>query len=108
MVCDLAETYHIFKYKELPPSLVATLVFGLGHDARVKRKNELTMCDYLLGVIADNTAMTAWLQTSDARTGSNRPESIIERWNAMDRKEELHGFDSLEAFERARENILND
>jgi len=38
LICDLAETYHIFNYRELPPSLAATLSVGLKDDSRIKKE----------------------------------------------------------------------
>lgn len=38
LICDLAETYHIFDYRSLPVKLVATLSSGLRDDSRTKLK----------------------------------------------------------------------
>ena len=38
MTCDLAETYHLFNYKDLSPTKVAVLVFGLGAKSRIYKK----------------------------------------------------------------------
>ena len=38
VICDLAETYHIYNYKELPPLTVALFCDGLRDDARIKLK----------------------------------------------------------------------
>lgn len=42
LICDLAETYHIFDYRSLPVKMVATLSAGLRDDSRskLKLKNE--------------------------------------------------------------------
>lgn len=36
LICDLAETYHIYDYRSLPVQLVATLSAGLRDDSRIK------------------------------------------------------------------------
>lgn len=38
LICDLAETYHVFNYRELPVKLLATLSVGLRADSRIKLK----------------------------------------------------------------------
>lgn len=35
LICDLAETYHILDYKQLPLRTVAVLASGLRQDARI-------------------------------------------------------------------------
>ena len=42
LICDLAETYHIYDYRKLPPILVSTLAVGLRDSSRIKmRLNDL-------------------------------------------------------------------
>lgn len=36
LICDLAETYHIFDYRSLPVDLVATLSTGLRDNSRIR------------------------------------------------------------------------
>ena len=37
LICDFAETYHIFDYEALPVSLAATLAVGLRDSSRIKQ-----------------------------------------------------------------------
>ncbi|WP_070008887.1 hypothetical protein [Streptococcus agalactiae] len=37
LVCDLAETYHIYDYKQLPPLKVAVFSLGLREESRINR-----------------------------------------------------------------------
>ena len=56
LICDLAETYHIFDYRSLPLKLVATLSVGLRDDSRIKMKKanvSVSTETFLLGLIAD-------------------------------------------------------
>lgn len=60
LLCDLAETYHIFDLRALPVVTLAALSFGLRDDSRIKMK--LTGIEYvpnyiLLASIADNLKM---------------------------------------------------
>ena len=38
LLCDLAETYHIYSFDSVPPVLLATLCAGLRPDARIHEK----------------------------------------------------------------------
>lgn len=38
LICDLAETYHIYDYKALPVQTLAALACGLRSDSRIKLK----------------------------------------------------------------------
>lgn len=60
LICDLAETYHIFNYKSLPIFTVATLASGLRDDSRIKlklNKQRVSNTDLLLAVIADRLGL---------------------------------------------------
>lgn len=56
LICDLAETYHIFNYRSLPVRLVATLSAGLRDDSRIKLRAaglSVSLDTILLASIAD-------------------------------------------------------
>ena len=60
LLCDLAETYHIFDLRALPVTTLAALSFGLRDDSRIKMK--LAGVKYvpeyvLLASICDNISM---------------------------------------------------
>lgn len=60
LLCDLAETYHIFDLRALPVVTLAALSFGLRDDSRIKMK--IAGIEYvpnymLLASIADNLKM---------------------------------------------------
>lgn len=101
LICDLAETYHIFDYKSLPCSVVATFSCGLRDDSRIKMKltsARATTEQLLLAAIADGVNMCAWLRTKDAETGTNRPVSILKAFTEETEKDVV-GFGSAEEFE---------
>lgn len=107
MICDLAETYHLFDYRALPPSKVAVLVSGLRDYSRLKMKaqNVRYINPQIIGtVIADNTATLAWLMSSDGEKGRNRPKSLTS-WslNKEDKeKRKVKAFSTYEEFMQAR------
>lgn len=60
LICDLAETYHIYDYRSLPLKLVATLSAGLRDNSRIKLLAVGAPADLetiLLSAIADNLTL---------------------------------------------------
>lgn len=113
MICDLAETYHIYDYRGLPVQTLATLVCGLRSNSRVKMKMSgmtIDMNTLLLASITDRTGLLVWAQTKDGRDGINRPKSIVESLLHPDGEaqpdNEIMTFSSIEDFEQTRKNIL--
>ena len=80
LLCDLAETYHIYDYKSLPCRMVAAFSCGLRENSRIKMKMagiDPMPEQILMAAIADGTRTTAWLQSKDGTTGENRPKSLL-------------------------------
>lgn len=108
IICDLAETYHILNYQELPPSLVATLVLGLHDDSRIKRKItgcKLTLEQMLMASMVDNLQFISWTKTKAAQKGHSRPESVLNKLLGSGKKnpnDELMSFESPAEYEEWR------
>lgn len=103
LICDLAETYGIYDYRQLPPKTVAVLAVGLRDDSRVKQKISGIKLDFkeqLLAVIADRLGalMNAW--------GGNIDFSIYDRLMGLEEEEQGafvgQAFSSVEEFMEAR------
>lgn len=108
LICDLAETYGVFDYKALPLPLLATLASGLRDDSRIK------MCltgasqpvdTLLLGAAVDYLALLIWQRSTDARSGRNRPASVLSTL-CGETEPETTAYYTAEEFEAARERIL--
>lgn len=100
LICDFAETYHIFDIFSLPVEYVATLASGLRDNSRIKIKASglrVELNTLLLAHIADNTAINVYLKTKDAKTGRNKPKSFVEILT-KDPDQELKKFSSGEEF----------
>ena len=109
MICDLAETYHILNYKELSPSLVATLSFGLRDNSRVKMKlsnSKITLEQMLLARMTDELTFQSWSKTKDGQKNRNRPDSILKSL-LEEKKDETVSFSTPEDFNEAWEKIIN-
>lgn len=102
VICDLAETYHIYDLRSLPLSMVATFCYGLGHNSRIKRKlieTEYTVDELMLMHIADALRLLVWQNTEDGQKGRNKPKSFIESINGTNEDNNVQGFSSIEEFE---------
>lgn len=113
LICDLAETYHIYDYKQLPVSTVAVFSCGLKEDSRIKMKMNQQLVPLetlLLAGISDKLSILIWFNSEDGRKGKNRPSSILEKLSAKDSKPQQKNevvFNSGEDFEKTRQKLLN-
>jgi len=110
LVCDLAETYQIYDYKQLPASMVAVFSCGLRETSRIKMKlsgQKIPLDTLLLAGISDNLRLLLWTKTKDGQKNVNRPESIFHKLseNNPREKEEII-FESGEDFEKMRQQLL--
>lgn len=110
LICDLAETYHIYDYRSLPLSRVAIFAVGLRDNSRIKMKmNDVkyTFEQTLLASITDRLAVMAWLNTADGASGVNRPASLLAKmYGSEEETSDTEAFDTPEAFMKRREEII--
>lgn len=103
MICDLAETYHIFNYRELPVDMLATLVSGLRADSRTKMKiTGAKIPDSILiqALIFDRLSQLVWMNSEDGRRNRNRPPSLYDLLTKKP-KPKIMSFDNGADFDRA-------
>lgn len=115
LICDLAETYHIYDYRSLPLSRVAIFAVGLRENSRIKMKmNNLkyppnTM---LLANIVDRLSIMVWMQTKDGAAGVNKPKSIVSQLlqeeSTSNDNGDIESFNTPEDFEKRRKEILGE
>ena len=113
LVCDVAETYQIYDYKQLPLTQVAVFAYGLRDDSRIKQimSNQIVPLETtLLASIVDRLSLSLWLQTKDGQKGVNRPASIADQLIKRDKSEndekDYLVFESGEDFENYRKALL--
>ena len=113
LVCDLAETYQIYEYKQLPLKQVAVFAYGLRDDSRIKQimSDQIVPLETtLLASIVDRLSLSLWLQTKDGQKGVNRPTSIAEMLTKNHKEErderDYLVFESGEDFENYRKALL--
>ena len=104
LICDFAETYHIYDYRSLQLHMAGIFACGLRPDSRIGMaitKSKLTTDQTLLAMISDNTRMLAWLNSSDGMRGINRPRSLVEilMENIKPKESGMETFDSGQEFD---------
>lgn len=110
LICDLAETYHIYDYKQLPASLVAVFSVGLRENSRIKMKlsgQNIDLNNFLLAGVYDRLSLLVWMKTEDGQKNKNRPNLITSLLSGEVEKSDGVAFDSSEDFEKARIRLLN-
>lgn len=111
LICDLAETYHIYDYRKLPLKKVATFSCGLKDDSRIKIALSDTKCSadtLLMAMMVDDLNFIAWSKTENAKNNENRPSSIVNLFLNREEQKEVSSFASGEEYEEFRSNILRD
>ena len=113
LICDFAETYQIYDYKQLPLNEVAVFAYGLRDDSRIKQimsDKIVPLETTLLASIVDRLSLSLWLQTKDGQKGVNRPASIADQLIKRDKSEndgkDYLVFESGEDFENYRKALL--
>lgn len=110
LICDLAETYHIYNYRALPPKLVGVLACGLRDNSRIKMKLSEISVDIetlLSALIADRLQILIWQRTEDGAIGRNFPKSIYEKLIGPPKEEKnMVTFASGADFEKFRKTII--
>lgn len=104
LICDLAETYHVFDYRSLPLRLVATLSAGLRDNSRIKLKAAgapVGLDTIILAAIADNLSM---IRAGFSKDGRAKPYLFTDAIYG-ETKPKVRGFKSAADFEAALKRI---
>ena len=111
VICDLAETYRIYNYKDMPPETVAIFCNGLRDDSRIKMKmsgQKVKLDTMLLASTVDRLSLLVWAKTKDGQKGRNKPKSLVDGINKPVKVKEELAFTTGEEFERIRNKILKE
>lgn len=110
LICDLAETYHIYNYRQLPINLVAVFSYGLKDNSRIKmimNDQKVSLDTMLLARVSDDLRTIIWSKTEDGQKNKNRPESIVGLLNSnLKQEKDVVVFTSGEEFENARQKLI--
>lgn len=104
LICDLAETYHIYDYRSLPLQRVAIFAAGLRENSRIKTIMsglKYPLDTMLLGLIVDRLSLLVWMQTKNGMKGINRPEPILGGVISGEKADsEIESFNTPEEFKK--------
>ena len=109
LICDLAETYGVLNYRELPVETLAALSVGLRENSRIKMKMSGTKVQnyiLLLAAAVDRLTYIAWSKTKDAEKGLNRPKSIVDIITGSREESNVMAFETAEEFEAEKARII--
>ena len=110
LICDLAETYKIYDYKQLPLTLVAVFSCGLRETSRIKMElsgQNVPLDSLLLAGISDRLSLLLWYKTKDGQKGKNRPTSVVDSLTVQPKKEKNEiVFKTGEDFEEMRRRLV--
>ena len=112
LICDFAETYHVYDYRALSANLAAVLACGLRDDSRIKMKlsgAKASFSDLVRVAILDNLNWIRWSKTKAAQDGTGMPTPILPKLLGLEEDagdEDVIVFDSPEAYEAARARLL--
>ncbi len=102
LICDFAETYHVYDIRSLPARLAAIFAVGLRADSRTMTKLSGAKVPpdlFMLAAAVDRLSLLVWAQTDDARKGRNKPEMITEKILGTDDQKKVARFTTAEDFE---------
>ena len=109
LICDLAETYHIYDYKSLPLLRVAIFAVGLRADSRIKMKMNNMRYPFetiLMAAGVDRLTNLLWMKSKDGASGINKPKSILSQLLNEEMESDIEAFSTPEDFEKRRNEIL--
>ncbi len=112
LICDLAETYHIYDYRSLPLRTVATLAAGLRDNSRIKLKaagTPVALETLLLASLADRVEAFRLGFTKDAEKGKLPPSfvsQLLGESKPKDNNTRAKAFKSVDDFNRAYTRAL--
>lgn len=112
LICDLAETYQVYDYKQLPLSTVAVFAYGLKDDSRIKQllSDQIAPVErLLLASMVDRLSMLLWIQSKDGQKGVNRPTSLTDFFIKKEKEDtrEFMTFESPEDYEAYRKQLFS-
>jgi hypothetical protein len=110
LICDLAETYNIYDYKQLSPQKIAVFSIGLRENSRIKMKlagQSVPLETLLLAGIQDRLSISLWFKTKDGQKGKNKPKMVVDILNKpVEKPKRKMQFNSGEEFEKYRQQLF--
>src|SRR5690606_18065300 len=109
LICDLAETYHIYDYRRLPPLTVAVFSLGLRENSRIKMKlsgQTVPLEIMLLTGSYELLSILGSFQTKDGQQGILRPTSLTSLLLKKEQEIDIVAFSSGDEFEQMTMRLI--
>ena len=112
LICDFAEAYHVYDWRQLPVKTAATLAMGLRPTSRIMQKLSGAPAPpdtLLLAMAVDVLRVLAWQRTKDGAHGRNFPKSVLQALLGADSGGKIEtgpGFGSAEDFNAWRARMM--
>lgn len=113
LICDFAETYHIYNYRSLPARLAATYAVGLGDNSRIVRilkekkyGQKTSNVELLLSVLIDRVGVLITGFGNGEALPSYSEQCFSGRLTA-EADDGLERFYNAEDFETERHRLIN-
>ena len=112
LLCDLAQTYQIYRLDALPAADTARLAAGLPPDSRIMRAmsgQKVPMTELLLAAVVDELRLLRWSRTKNGQRNRHRPRSMVELLTGEENgpADDTERYETPEAFEAARAEIAD-
>lgn len=112
LICDFAETYHIYDYRSLPARRAATFAVGLRDDSRIKMKlagMNVSKDSMMTAAIADRLGQLVWgLSGGEGAPPASFVDVLCDIDRPVKDNSDIVTFESAEAFEAARKNLMKE
>lgn len=101
LMCDFAETYRIYDYRQLPLRMAAALAAGLRENSRIRQKMEGAPADSTTILLAGIVDRLGLILTS--LSGGEAPKSIVEQiFGKSEAEADIMAFETPEEFLKLR------
>ena len=111
LICDLAETYHIYDYRSLPATRVATFAVGLRNNSRIKSKmrgDDLKGNERIELILAGMRDMMMYLWTGRDDFPLLFDALMGDAEETAEKAQDLMVFNSPEEFDAMRNSLLEE
>lgn len=110
LICDMAETYHIYDIWALPVETLAVLASGLRDNSRIKMYMaglKHIPAEFILPHIADTLALLCYSFSKDAKYKRNMPKRFTDIMRGKEESKDIKAFASGADFDAAWARLSN-
>ncbi len=109
LICDFAETYHIYDFKSLPAKLAAILAMGMRDDSRIKKRlrgDRLSREEGIMAMIYDLLSEYMWALGGKENPAPKSMYLMLSGEEEPEEKSAVRGFSTPEEYEEERKKLI--